>query len=88
MNFEDLSDELKAKAKACNTPEELLALAKQEGYELSDDELDAVSGGHGWTTKEINGEAVHRGDCEKLHCNTYWCREVYCPEFTCNGYNQ
>ena len=31
MNFEDLSDELKAKAKACNTPEEMLALAKEEG---------------------------------------------------------
>ena len=30
MNFEDLSDELKAKAQACKTPEEILALAKEK----------------------------------------------------------
>lgn len=40
-----ISDELKAKALACKTPEELLALAKAEGFELSDDELQSVSGG-------------------------------------------
>lgn len=45
MNLEDLTDEQKAKAKACNTPEEMLALATEEGYELSIDELDGVAGG-------------------------------------------
>ena len=44
MNFENLSDELKAKAQACKTPEDILALAKEHGYELSDDELDSLSG--------------------------------------------
>ena len=41
MDFENLniSDELRKKAEACKTPEELLALAKKEGYKLSDDEM-------------------------------------------------
>ena len=47
MNLEDLSLEQKERALACKTPEEILALAKEEGYELSEDELTAVSGG-GW----------------------------------------
>ena len=39
--------ELQEKARACKSPEEILALAKEEGYELSDEELEAVSGGIG-----------------------------------------
>ena len=45
MNFEDLTPELKEKALACKTPEELLALAKEEGYELTDEELESIAGG-------------------------------------------
>ena len=45
MNHDDLNPELLEKAKACETPEELLALAKEEGYELTDEELEAVAGG-------------------------------------------
>ena len=45
MNYEDLSPEVLEKAKACKTPEELFALAKEEGIELSEDEIAAVSGG-------------------------------------------
>jgi hypothetical protein len=45
MDFKGLSPELREKAKACQTPEELLALAKKEGYKLSDEEMEAVSGG-------------------------------------------
>lgn len=40
-----LTDEVKAKLKGCETPEELLALAKEEGYELTDEQIDQVSGG-------------------------------------------
>lgn len=47
MDFDnlDINPELREKALACKTPEELLALAKKEGYKLSEEELVAVSGG-------------------------------------------
>ena len=45
MEYNELSEEKKAKARACATPEEVLALAKEEGYELSDEELDGISVG-------------------------------------------
>ena len=35
MEFEDLTLEQRQKALACKTPDDLLALAKEEGYELS-----------------------------------------------------
>lgn len=48
MNIENLSPEQLEKARTCKTSEELLALAKAEGIELSDEELSAVSGGGDW----------------------------------------
>lgn len=49
MNLDDLSPELREKAMACETPDELFALAKAEGVSLSDEQLDAISGG--WSPK-------------------------------------
>ena len=52
MNFEDLKNpELQEKLKACKTPEELIALAKEDGIELTDDQLEAISGGGKWLGK-------------------------------------
>ena len=45
MSLQRVTPELKAKALACETPEEMLALAKEEGYELSDEQLDSIAGG-------------------------------------------
>lgn len=45
MDFNDLTPEQQEKARACKTPEDILALAKEEGIELSDEELSAVSAG-------------------------------------------
>ena len=41
-----LSEEQIAKLKQCRGSEEMLKLAKEEGLELSDDQLEAVSGGN------------------------------------------
>lgn len=43
--FDNLSEDLKAKAIACNSPEELQDLAKSQGVELSLDDLDEAAGG-------------------------------------------
>lgn len=40
-----LTDEQKKKVEAAKSPEELLAAAKEAGYELSQNQLDALSGG-------------------------------------------
>ena len=51
MNVEDLTEEQKAKFKEAKTAEEILELAKEEGVELSIDELDGASGGDKEWTK-------------------------------------
>ncbi len=40
-----LTEEQIAKVQACRNSEELLSLAKKEGYELTEEQLAAVSGG-------------------------------------------
>jgi len=56
MNIDDmnLSPELREKAKACKTPDEMLALAKAEGYKLSEEELTAVSGCGRWSRSDLD----------------------------------
>ena len=40
-----LTEEQIAKVRACNNTDEILALAKQEGLELTSEQLEAVNGG-------------------------------------------
>ena len=47
--FDKLTDDQKKKFENCKTPEELLAFAKDEGFELTDDQLEALSGGASWS---------------------------------------
>ena len=64
MEFENLSPELREKLKTCKSAEEVLALAKEEGYELSDEELEAVNGGVNWSCWSIKGCDIV---CSDLH---------------------
>ena len=43
--LEGLSEEQIAKVKACHSAEEILALAKAEDFELTEEQLEATSGG-------------------------------------------
>ena len=45
MEFNDLTEEQKAKVMACKTTDELVALAEEEGVELSDEQLQSIAGG-------------------------------------------
>ena len=62
MRFEDLTPDQQEKAKACKSVDELLAIAKEEGYELSDDELEAVSGGD-WDCWSVCSQLVDDPKC-------------------------
>jgi len=59
MDRKELPEELKAKARTCESPEELIELAKDEGIELSDEQLSAVSGG--WGVEQ----------CDEYECQAY-----------------
>ena len=48
MDFKDLTPEQMEKAKACTSAEELIALAKTEGLELTDEQLEGIAGGDEW----------------------------------------
>ena len=63
-----LTEEQIAKARKCKNQEELLALAKTEGVVLSDEQLEAVSGG-------ICSESTVAVVCPK--CGTHFNGEVY-----------
>ena len=45
MGVHDIPENLLEEARNCSTTEELFALAKREGYELSEEELASVAGG-------------------------------------------
>ncbi|MBR3225302.1 MAG: Nif11 family protein [Atopobiaceae bacterium] len=62
MRFEDLTTRQKEKAIACKTPEELLAFAKEEGYELTDEQLEQIAGG-GWSSPSCGDDTAWTYAC-------------------------
>ena len=48
MNFDDLSAETKAKLLECKSPEDVLELARSEGIDLTDEQIEGISGGDTW----------------------------------------
>ena len=83
-----LSKEQLEKARECKTNEELLELAKEEGVELTDEQLAAVSGGAICEQKpavcpmcgstnikaEDSPTSDHNEDCECLDCGWFFKR--------------
>ena len=65
MEFDELSEDLKERAKACKTPEEMLALAKDEGIVLSDEDLEQVAGGKGKWAHEECQDFIRQGKPRK-----------------------
>lgn len=61
MNFEDLKNpELQEKLKSAKSAEDLVALAKAEGLELTDEQLEAVAGGENLWAE------THPDDCSNF----------------------
>ena len=84
-----LSEEQIKKVEACKSPEEILNLAKAEGIELTDEQLEVVSGGGCFYTikcikcgsdnlsdeyKEINHKEYRKFKCN--NCGHRWREEV------------
>ena len=65
MEFDELSEDLKERAEACKTPEEVLALAKDEGIVLSDEDLELVAGGKGKWAHEECEDFIRQGKPRK-----------------------
>ena len=56
MDFNDLTEEQKTRIGNAKTKEELMTIAEEEGFDLSDEELEALAGG--WLCHGYNGCAV------------------------------
>jgi len=50
MDYSNISPELREKAKACESVDELIELAKEESIELSDEQLEHITGGSSWNS--------------------------------------
>ena len=82
MKLDNLTPEQMEKAKACTSAEELMALAKEEGVELSDEQLEAVAGGS-WSGSNL--DCNHYG-CGAWDCSMFGCSTVDCPSVDCAVY--
>ena len=84
-----LTEEQIARVKACKNSEELLALAKEEGIELNEEQLEAVSGGcHTTTNEEREIDNMQCPECLNWHCmekvSEAWFRCKFCNKITIN----
>lgn len=75
-----LSEEQIAKTKKCKNTDELLALAKQEGVELTDEQLEAVSGGCGTE----DSDPIRCPKCGSADV-TYYPMRMRPGKFACNS---
>ena len=64
-----LTEEQIAKVKACKNSDELLALAKEEDIELTDEQLAAINGGGACSVISDIGDKINPFDCPKCGSN-------------------
>ena len=57
MELKDLSVDQREKLRGASSMEEIVAIAKEEGVELTEEQLDAIAGGVDWL------------DCTSYTCN-------------------
>ena len=67
MRFDEISDELREKARKCGSYEEKMALIKENEIELTDEQLDLVNGGS--TGRERPGEILGIFNDVERRCN-------------------
>ncbi len=53
--LKQLPDAIRQKAEYAKTPEELLAIAKETGYELTEEQINTVAGGNPWECEKAHG---------------------------------
>ena len=77
MDFNELTDEQKEKVRLCESAEELAAVAAEMGGELSDEELEGISGGS-WASNcpkencsDYDPGVSWPGDCSDMYCHNY-----------------
>ena len=71
-----LTEEQIAKVKACKNHEELLALAKTEGVELTEEQLNAINGGGCKLTVSI---------VECPYCGSTWVNFISTKTYKCSA---
>ena len=82
INQNGLTKEQIERAMACESAEELMALAKAEGYELTKEEADAYMAELAdFELDEAMLKQVAGGDCYG-DCNKHSCSADFCPNFT------
>ena len=64
-----LTKEQIAKVKQCKNHEELLALAKAEDIELTEEQLSAISGGGACSVISYIGDEINPNDCPRCGSN-------------------
>ena len=80
-----LTEEQIAKVKACKNSEELLALAKQEDIELTEEQLSAISGGGACSVVSDVGDFLNPFDCPECGSNDVHAVKGKGNLFECGG---
>lgn len=89
METKKLTSEQIARIKACKSGEELTAVAAECGIEMTDEQLELLSGGAAWDSDDDNAAPMVRVSCMTCGYSFSYLasngRPTYCP--SCGGTN-